>query len=183
MTITASALRDHLAYLLKKNQKIFDFLLFVIVIFYLWYLETTSPWFITYGKRPKRSTRSWKVLQDFFVHFGLFFISINSQISRFTLVVLIVSIVRTWLVVWPTACLSHAQPSEVRLTINTFLLFLFCFDNKKSRNDRKNHEKLFHGFIDRFSFPGRFYNPLFIEILTEVPISHSLTEFNQPFNQ
>ena len=53
--------------------------------------------------------------------------------------------------VWWTACLGHAQPSEVRSTINIFLLFLFCFTNKKSLNDRKNHEKLFQEFIDRFS--------------------------------
>ena len=177
MTITASTLRG--LPIQKKSKNCWFFLLFVIVIFDLWYLEKTSPWFITCEKRPKRSTRSWKVL----VHFGLFFISINSQISRFALVVLIVLIVRTWLVVWRTACLSHAQLSKVRLTINTFLLFLFCFNNKKSRNDRKNHEKLFHGFIDRFSFPGWFYNPLLIEILTEVPISHSLIEFNQPLNR
>ena len=31
--------------------------------------------------------------------------------------------------------------------------------------------------------PGKFCNRLLTEILTEVPISHSLTEFNQPFNR
>ena len=36
--------------------------------------------------------------------------------------------------------------------------------------------------INRF-FPGKFCNRLLTEILTEVPISHSLTEFNQPFNR
>ena len=34
-----------------------------------------------------------------------------------------------------------------------------------------------------YRFPGKFRNRLLTEILTEVPISHSLTEFNQPFNQ
>ena len=33
------------------------------------------------------------------------------------------------------------------------------------------------------SHPGKFCNRLLTEILTEVPISHSLTEFNQPFNR
>ena len=142
----------------------------ISVIYYLWKEAETID------KVLKSSSRLFCSLRPSFI-------SINSQISRFALVVLIVLIVRTWLVVWRTACLSHAQPSEVRLTINIFLLFLFCFNNEESRNDRKNHEKLFHGFIDRFSFPGKFYNPLLIEILTEVPISHSLTEFNQPFNR
>ena len=142
----------------------------ISVIYYLWKEAETID------KVLKSSSRLFRSLRPSFI-------SINSQISRFALVVLIVLIVRTWLVVWRTACLSHAQPSEVRLTINIFLLFLFCFNNKESGNDRKNHEKLFHGFIDRFSFPGKFYNPLLIEILTEVPISHSLTEFNQPFNR
>ena len=31
--------------------------------------------------------------------------------------------------------------------------------------------------------PGKFCNRLLTEILTEVPISHSLTEFKQPFNR
>ena len=31
--------------------------------------------------------------------------------------------------------------------------------------------------------PGKFYNRLLTEILTEVPISHSLIEFNQLFNR
>ena len=35
----------------------------------------------------------------------------------------------------------------------------------------------------RIEFPGKFCNRLLTEILTEVPISHSLTEFNQPFNR
>ena len=31
--------------------------------------------------------------------------------------------------------------------------------------------------------PGKFCNRLLTEILTEVPISQSLTKFNQPFNR
>ena len=34
-----------------------------------------------------------------------------------------------------------------------------------------------------YSNPGKFCNWLLTEILTEVPISHSLTEFNQHFNR
>ena len=33
------------------------------------------------------------------------------------------------------------------------------------------------------SVPSKFCNRLLTEILTEVPISHSLTEFNQPSNR
>ena len=32
-------------------------------------------------------------------------------------------------------------------------------------------------------YPGKFCNRLLTDILTEVPISYSLTEFNQPFNR
>ena len=89
-----------------------------------------------------------------------FFISINSQISRIALVVLIVLIVRTWLVVWRTACLSHAKPSEVRLTINIFLLFLFCFNNKESRNDRKSW-KTFSRIYRSLQLPWQVLQPTF----------------------
>ena len=43
----------------------------------------------------------------------------------------------------------------------------------------KQHNPNFH----RFRNPGKFCNEILTEILTEVPISHSLTEFNQPFNR
>ena len=33
------------------------------------------------------------------------------------------------------------------------------------------------------AIPGKFCNRLLTKILTEVPISHLLTEFNQPFNR
>ena len=32
-------------------------------------------------------------------------------------------------------------------------------------------------------YPGKFCYRLLTEILTEVPVGHSLTEFNQPFNR
>ena len=37
--------------------------------------------------------------------------------------------------------------------------------------------------LDQILIPGKFCNRLLTEILTEVPISHSSTEFNQPFNR
>ena len=64
---------------------------------------------------------------------------------------------------------------EIRLYWNKKVKNRFIYECSLGEKKKK--------FVVNKVIPGKFCNRLLTEILTEVPISHSLTEVNQRFNR